>query len=495
MEYEFRVPNCLVPREVRETFMRLIHDFIPSVSGDVNSKADKDNVLELDNTTAFTPDADYEPATKKYVDDIGSTDSDAIHDNVAAEINAVASKGTPVNADLLLIEDSADSNAKKKITLGDLPSGSGEANETMDAVPTDGNVDHTASSDGIYDALALKANDADVVHDTGNETVAGVKTFGSFPVTPSSAPSSNYETANKKYVDDNAGGGASPWTRTGTDLTTTTAGDTVSLDNNQQLRLGASPAMTTLEHKTTYFIMNIGTSYAERFLHNYGTNNVFLGKLAGNVSLTGSNNTGVGSSVLAALTSGGYNVAVGRALTNVTSGSHNIGIGITAGKSITSGTENTAIGHNCLYKCLTASYNIGIGREALYDIVSGSANIAIGDRAGYNAIGNGNVCLGIQAGYDCAGSYSVFIGYSAGMYETAGNKLYIANSNTTTPLIGGDFSAGTVKIGGTLEAAFKSSDSSAGITATIVTAKLTTGGANGSMTFKDGILTAQAQAT
>jgi surface protein len=32
-------------------------------------KADKTNVLELDNTTAFTPTADYHPATKKYVDD------------------------------------------------------------------------------------------------------------------------------------------------------------------------------------------------------------------------------------------------------------------------------------------------------------------------------------------------------------------------------------------------------------------------------------------
>lgn len=29
----------------------------------------KTNVLELDNTTPFTPDADHEPATKKYVDD------------------------------------------------------------------------------------------------------------------------------------------------------------------------------------------------------------------------------------------------------------------------------------------------------------------------------------------------------------------------------------------------------------------------------------------
>ena len=36
---------------------------------DLSNVALKSNVLELDNTTAFTPDADYEPATKKYVDD------------------------------------------------------------------------------------------------------------------------------------------------------------------------------------------------------------------------------------------------------------------------------------------------------------------------------------------------------------------------------------------------------------------------------------------
>ncbi len=42
---------------------------------------------------------------------------------------------------------------------------------------------------------------------------------------------------------------------------------------------------------------------------------------------------------------------------------------------------------------------------------------------------------------------------------------------------------------------FKSSDGSPGITATITTAKLTGGGANGAMTFKNGLLTAQTQAT
>ncbi len=49
------------------------------------------------------------------------SDTDAIHDNVSAEINAIAAKGTPTTSDLLLIEDAAASNAKKKITIANLP--------------------------------------------------------------------------------------------------------------------------------------------------------------------------------------------------------------------------------------------------------------------------------------------------------------------------------------------------------------------------------------
>lgn len=49
------------------------------------------------------------------------TDADAIHDNVSGEIAALTLKATPVSGDLLLIEDSADTNSKKKITLGSLP--------------------------------------------------------------------------------------------------------------------------------------------------------------------------------------------------------------------------------------------------------------------------------------------------------------------------------------------------------------------------------------
>ena len=67
---------------------------------DLSSKADKNNVLELDNTTQFTPDADYEPATKKYVDDSVPDISDFVTGPITSTINNVvtfnASDGTVI---------------------------------------------------------------------------------------------------------------------------------------------------------------------------------------------------------------------------------------------------------------------------------------------------------------------------------------------------------------------------------------------------------------
>ena len=53
----------------------------------------------------------------------GTTDADAIHDNVAGEIAAIAEKVTPIAADLLVIEDSAAGNIKKRVQVGNLPGG------------------------------------------------------------------------------------------------------------------------------------------------------------------------------------------------------------------------------------------------------------------------------------------------------------------------------------------------------------------------------------
>lgn len=48
-------------------------------------------------------------------------------------------------------------------------------------------------------AIAAKADDTAVVHNTGNETIAGVKTFSSSPVVPT--PTLGTDATNKTYVD------------------------------------------------------------------------------------------------------------------------------------------------------------------------------------------------------------------------------------------------------------------------------------------------------
>jgi len=52
----------------------------------------------------------------------GGLDTTALHKATSAEISAMTEKTVPVSADLLVIEDSAASNAKKKVQIGNLPS-------------------------------------------------------------------------------------------------------------------------------------------------------------------------------------------------------------------------------------------------------------------------------------------------------------------------------------------------------------------------------------
>jgi hypothetical protein len=60
---------------------------------------------------------------------------------------------------------------------------------------------------GLQASLDAKANDNTVVKLTGDQTIAGIKTFTAFPVTPASLPTSQYEFANKQYVDNSVIGG------------------------------------------------------------------------------------------------------------------------------------------------------------------------------------------------------------------------------------------------------------------------------------------------
>lgn len=60
------------------------------------------------------------------------TDTTAIHDNTANEISAIAEKESPASADVLIIEDSAASYAKKKVQITNLPAGTPGADSIND---------------------------------------------------------------------------------------------------------------------------------------------------------------------------------------------------------------------------------------------------------------------------------------------------------------------------------------------------------------------------
>lgn len=131
------------------------------------------------------------------------------------------------------------------------------------------------------------------------------------------------------------------------------------------------------------------------------------------------------------------------------------GTGTGAGLSGNGGENNAFLGYSAGHGTNTGDFNTFIGYMAGIANTSGYDNTFIGQVAGFqNIAGHNNTYIGANAGEANTGSGNVFIGFMAGANETSSsNLLYIDNSNTSTPLIKGDFSAGTVTIYGTLTTA------------------------------------------
>ncbi|RMG01355.1 MAG: hypothetical protein D6726_09650, partial [Nitrospirae bacterium] len=175
-----------------------------------------------------------------------------------------------------------------------------------------------------------------------------------------------------------------------------------------------------------YFGENTGTN-----LGSTGRYNTFFGYGAGhNVQYV--NNTFIGYMA-------GYNVQ----------SSHNTFVGYVAGHKVSDGFNNTFLGEKSGASTTTASYNTFVGTKSGYQNDTGSKNVFIGYSAGYsNASGEMNLFVGNSAGFTNEGSGNVFIGYQAGYNETGSNKLYIDNSDTSNPLIYGEFDNDLLKVNG-----------------------------------------------
>lgn len=170
--------------------------------------------------------------------------------------------------------------------------------------------------------------------------------------------------------------------------------------------------------------------------------NVFLGKNAGNFTMPGganylsSDNTGIGAA----------------ALFNLTTGYANTSVGSFALYSVQGGVQNSAVGLYGLFANISGNQNSVLGAYASKENTGGTGNVSVGFEANYyNQTGSYNTIIGYRAGK--AGDLhnktgNVFIGSYAGSNETGSNKLYVENSSSSTPLIGGDFSLDQVYLNG-----------------------------------------------
>ncbi|MEL6988410.1 MAG: hypothetical protein AAGK97_11330 [Bacteroidota bacterium] len=149
-------------------------------------------------------------------------------------------------------------------------------------------------------------------------------------------------------------------------------------------------------------------------------NNVFVGFRAGKENQSGINNVAVGEQALQNGTAGNNNVAIGKQAMAANTGNNNVGIGFNAAENNTSGEKNTAVG--------------------------GFAGFA-------NQTGNRNTLIGYEAGRGTSAEVNdnVMIGHQAGKNETGSHKLYIANTDTNTPLIHGDFQTQRLTINDSLQ--------------------------------------------
>jgi hypothetical protein len=175
-----------------------------------------------------------------------------------------------------------------------------------------------------------------------------------------------------------------------------------------------------------------------------------FGLLAGyNNSVTGLNNTAIGSNALYTNSTGDFNLAIGSNALRVGTANYNTAIGVNSLYSTTSGQYNMAIGATSMFKNVSGDRNLAFGISALYNSVSGSDNVAIGGNSLLNTLGSANIAVGYNSGRGKNGSGSIYLGNEAGYSASTiseSNVLYIGNSSTTTPLIKGSFDGGNVKI-------------------------------------------------
>ena len=155
----------------------------------------------------------------------------------------------------------------------------------------------------------------------------------------------------------------------------------------------------------------------DRLLHTKG-GSLFLGKNAGNFSMTVATNTGIGEEALNDVSS-----EIG----------HNTAVGYLAGDKITDSNYNTVVGSNAMgIATANADGNTIIGYSSGINITAGNYNVLMGYQAADRlAATNYNIGIGYQVFTGSVGSDDIkeciALGKHAGYFNTTSSKIHLGN--------------------------------------------------------------------
>jgi hypothetical protein len=206
----------------------------------------------------------------------------------------------------------------------------------------------------------------------------------------------------------------------------------------ENIFIGLNAGTRTLPNGTWRGMSNIFLGNHSGYWNDWGSNNIFIGDSTGFNSKNTDKNIFIGNLA-------GYNTESD----DPNYGSGNVFVGVSSGYSNLEGHDNVYLGKQSGEDNVNGSGNVFVGSWAGNSNTS-SDNTILGGAALYkNTSGNKNTALGAYAGNNnLTGLGNVFLGYKAGYNETGSNKLYIDNSDTSFPLIWGDFSTDELRFNG-----------------------------------------------
>ena len=230
-----------------------------------------------------------------------------------------------------------------------------------------------------------------------------------------------------------------------TGLTGTLSNNILISDGDGAVRIQVNGATAAYINTPILFINSIKVGKANNV---YRTTAVGADSLS-SASLSGQENTAVGELSLTAITTGGYNTAIGVGTAyQATSAANNFFGGWLAGSAISSGSNNVTIGadtgsNNNYTEATLIGYRAGrvnqatatvaIGANALVANTSGQFNTAVGYYAGQtNTTGSSSTYIGYQAGYAATGSGNTFVG--VGLSGATGSNQLLISSGSGTQL-------------------------------------------------------------